>query len=73
LILGWRSFMFASFITVFAGAAGAIFYLIARALMGRRNEWFTPLPYGPYVVFGTLVMLMFRAEIGHWLWTNYSG
>jgi leader peptidase (prepilin peptidase)/N-methyltransferase len=72
LVLGWRSFMFAAFITVFAGAAGAILYLLVRALMGRRYEWFTPLPYGPYVVFGTLVMLMFRSEVADFLWTSYK-
>jgi hypothetical protein len=40
--------------------------------MGRRYEWFTPLPYGPYVVFGTLVMLMFRSEVADFLWTSYK-
>jgi len=63
LILGWRAFIFASLITVFAGAAGAIVYLVTRVLIRRRYQWFTPLPYGPYIVFGTLVMLLFREEV----------
>lgn len=63
LMLGWRAFIFAALITVFAGAVGAVVYLIGRALMRRRHRWFVPLPYGPYVVLGILVMLLFREEV----------
>jgi len=63
LILGWRAFIFASMITVFAGAAGALLYLIIRAIMRRHYQLFTPLPYGPYIVLGTLIMLLFRDEV----------
>ena len=66
-ILGWRAFIFASVITVFAGALGAVLYLAGRALMGRRHKWFTPLPYGPYIVTGTLIMLLFRDEVARLL------
>ncbi|MBI5961253.1 MAG: prepilin peptidase [Chloroflexi bacterium] len=64
LMLGWRAFIFASLITVFAGAAGALIYISARMMIRRRYRWFTPLPYGPYIVFGTLLMLFFRETIG---------
>jgi leader peptidase (prepilin peptidase) / N-methyltransferase len=67
LMLGWRSFIFAALITVFAGAVGAILYIGGRALMRRRYRWFTPLPYGPYIVIGTLVMLFFREDVAHLL------
>ncbi|HEX3053401.1 MAG TPA: A24 family peptidase [Aggregatilineaceae bacterium] len=67
LILGWRAFIFASLITVFAGALGAMLYLTARSLMRRRYRLFTPLPYGPYIVIGTLVMLLFRDEVAQLL------
>jgi prepilin signal peptidase PulO-like enzyme (type II secretory pathway) len=63
LILGWRAFIFASLITVFVGALGAIVYLAVRALLRRRYRWFTPLPYGPYIVIGTLIMLLFRDDV----------
>jgi len=66
-ILGWRAFIFASLITVFAGALGAVLYLFGRAAMGRRHKWFTPLPYGPYIVIGTLAMLLFRDEVARLL------
>ena len=62
-MIGWRAFIFASLITVFVGAAGAVFYIVIRALLGRGHRWFTPLPYGPYIVIGTLLMLYLREEV----------
>jgi leader peptidase (prepilin peptidase)/N-methyltransferase len=69
-MLGWRAFIFASLIAVFAGALGAVFYLGARAIMRQRYKWFTPLPYGPYIVLGTLILLLFRDEVGRLLGAN---
>ncbi len=63
LMLGWRAFIFAALITVFAGAVGALVYLIGLQVVRRRYKWFTPLPYGPYIVIGTLIMLLFREEV----------
>jgi leader peptidase (prepilin peptidase)/N-methyltransferase len=63
LMIGWKAFIFASLITVFTGAAGAVLYLGGRLIVRRRYRWFTPLPYGPYIVIGTLVMLLLRDEV----------
>jgi len=63
LILGWQALIFALFITVFLGAFGAMLYLISRALIRSKYSAFTALPYGPYIVAGTLIMLLFSAEI----------
>ncbi len=63
LMLGWRAFIFAALITVFVGALGAVVYLAARAMMRQRYKLFTPLPYGPYIVIATLIMLLFRDEV----------
>jgi len=63
LMLGWRSFIFAALITVFVGALGALLYIVARALSRSEYRMFTPLPYGPYIVIGTLVMLLFREDV----------
>ena len=72
LMLGWRAFIFAALIAVFAGAAGAVLYMVGRTIVGRRYRRFTPLPYGPYIVLGTLVMLLFRQEVQDLLRSNYS-
>jgi leader peptidase (prepilin peptidase) / N-methyltransferase len=63
LILGWRALIFAMFITVFLGALGAMVYLISRSLLGSKYSMFTALPYGPYIVAGTVLMLLFGAEV----------
>ena len=63
LILGWQPLIVAMFVTVFLGAAGAILYLVVRGLTRRHYSMFTPLPYGPYIVLGTLLMLLFSVEI----------
>ncbi|HMM27721.1 MAG: A24 family peptidase [Chloroflexota bacterium] len=63
IMLGWRAFIFAALITVFAGAVGALLYIAALQVMRRRHRWFTPLPYGPYIVIGTLIMLLFREQV----------
>jgi prepilin signal peptidase PulO-like enzyme (type II secretory pathway) len=72
LILGWQPLIIAMFITVFLGAAGAILYLIVRGLTRRHYSMFTPLPYGPYIVLGTLVMLLFSVEVSQLLRTPAS-
>lgn len=63
IMIGWRAFIFSALITVFAGAAGALLYIVALQVMRRRHRWFTPLPYGPYIVIGTLIMLLFREQV----------
>ena len=63
LILGPQPLIFAIYITVVAGAFGAFLYLLGRFLSRTRYSLFTPLPYGPYIVFGTVVMLLFSSDI----------
>jgi prepilin signal peptidase PulO-like enzyme (type II secretory pathway) len=63
LILGPEPLYFAMFITVFLGAAGALLWLISRRLSGTGYSMFTALPYGPYIVAGTIIILLFGAEL----------
>ncbi len=63
LILGLEAMIFALFITVFLGALGASLYLIWRIVAGQRASLLTALPYGPYIVLGTLIMLLFSTEV----------
>jgi leader peptidase (prepilin peptidase)/N-methyltransferase len=62
LILGPLSLLFATYITVFAGAIGAILFLLGRGLRRRGYNLFTALPYGPYIVLGTTIMLLFSED-----------
>lgn len=64
LILGPQALLFAMFITVMVGAFGALLFLVERNLKpGARYRLFTALPYGPYIVFGTVCMLLFNIEV----------
>ncbi len=63
LILGWQPLIFAMFITVFLGAAGAVVYIASRSLAGGRYSMFTALPYGPYIIVATTIMLLFAGEV----------
>jgi leader peptidase (prepilin peptidase)/N-methyltransferase len=63
LMLGVGATIFALFITIFLGAFGAAFYLLGRRLLGRRSGMFTALPYGPYIVAATAVMLLFAQQV----------
>lgn len=63
LMLGFSDTILAIFIAVFLGAFGAFAYLIGRALVGGRYSAFTALPYGPYIVVATLVMLLYSEPV----------
>jgi leader peptidase (prepilin peptidase)/N-methyltransferase len=63
LILGWQALLFTMFITVVLGALGAILYLVVRGLTRRHYSLFTPLPYGPYIVAGTVLLLLYNQEV----------
>jgi prepilin signal peptidase PulO-like enzyme (type II secretory pathway) len=68
LILGWEAMIIAMFITVFLGALGAVVYLTIRGLIGHYSM-FTPLPYGPYIIAGTLLLLLFADGVRSFIWT----
>ena len=64
LILGLRLFLFSMTFTIILGAAGAVLYLILLRLIGSRYSAFTALPYGPYIVAGALIMMLFPTQVG---------
>lgn len=63
LILGLGDMLFAMFLTVVLGALGALFYLVSQHVMGRNSSMIAALPYGPYIVGGTVLMLLFGPQI----------
>jgi leader peptidase (prepilin peptidase)/N-methyltransferase len=66
LMIGWQALIFAAIITVFLGAVGGVLFLTIQALRGQYSA-FTPLPYGPYIVLGTVIMMLWREDIGSFL------
>ena len=66
-MLGWQALIFAIFIAVFAGAAGALLYLAVRLFVRGKYELFTALPYGQYIVFGTIIMMLWRTPLINYL------
>jgi prepilin signal peptidase PulO-like enzyme (type II secretory pathway) len=66
-MLGWQALLFALTIAVFAGGAGALLFLVFRMFVRGKYEWFTALPYGQYIVFGTVVMMLWRTPVLNWL------
>jgi leader peptidase (prepilin peptidase)/N-methyltransferase len=66
-MLGWQALIFAIFIAVFAGAAGSLIYLVARMVQQGKYEIYTALPYGQYIVFGTIIMMLWRTPVINYL------
>ncbi len=62
-LLGFAHTIIAIFIAVFLGAFGAIAYLVIRYFLRGGYNAFTALPYGPYIVIATLVMLLYGDPI----------
>ena len=63
LILGFQGVIFVMFISIFLGSLGAIVYLSTRFLVAGRYSLFTAIPYGPYIVIATIIVLLFSEEV----------
>lgn len=62
---GWSGILFALVITVFAGGFFSLGYIVVQVLRRRYNPH-TPIPYGPFLVFGGLVMYLYGPEFVNW-------
>jgi prepilin signal peptidase PulO-like enzyme (type II secretory pathway) len=63
LILGPEALIFAMFITVFLGFVGSMAWIVSRSLSGKGHSLFTALPYGPYIIAATIIMMLFSSEV----------
>lgn len=63
LILGLENVVFVIFISIFLGSFGAIVYLLVRLLVAGHYNLFTAIPYGPYIVAATIIVLLFTDEV----------
>ena len=59
LIVGFGTVFAAMAIAIFLGGLGALTYIAALRLLGRRYEYFTPLPYAPYILAATYLVMLF--------------
>jgi len=62
LAVGWPGIVLTVLYAVVSGGIAAGLYLTIMRLRKRYNS-FTPIPYGPFIVFGAVVILLFAADI----------
>jgi leader peptidase (prepilin peptidase) / N-methyltransferase len=70
-LLGVAYTAIAMFITVFLGAIGAFVYLAMRLALKGRYNLFTAIPYGPYIIIATLIMLLYGREVWFYVFGWY--
>lgn len=64
LAVGWPAIVLTLVYTVVAGGVISALFLLVMFLR-RRNALLEPLPYGPFIVLGALIVLVFAAELRH--------
>lgn len=69
LAVGWPGIVVTIFYSVLTGGLIAALYLIIMALR-RRNSLLTPIPYGPFIVFGAVILLLFADQLRQGLLTS---
>ena len=65
LILGFPNILVAIVLAIALAGAGAAVYLALTRLRKRRYKRFTALPYAPYILMATTLVLLFQGEISH--------
>lgn len=66
IVLGWKGVLLAFFLATFIGAVIGIIGLATRKV--KRRE---PIPFGPYIVVGTLLAYFFETEIYQTYWNLF--
>ena len=64
LMLGFPNVLAAMLIAILLGGVGAALYVLVLRLRGRPYQRFTALPYAPYILTATYLVLLFQGEIG---------
>ena len=57
LILGWKALGPALLLMILSGAFAAAVFIAYKVIRTRRYRIFSAIPYGPYIAFGTAIML----------------
>jgi leader peptidase (prepilin peptidase) / N-methyltransferase len=63
LVTGFPGVIFALVIGIIVGVAGALGYLFWEALVRKRYVSFTAIPYGPFLIAGGLIMMVYGEQI----------
>jgi prepilin signal peptidase PulO-like enzyme (type II secretory pathway) len=66
LAVGWSGIVVSIFYAVLAGGVVSALYVAFMSLR-KRNSLLTPIPYGPFIVFGAVLMLLFSSEVKQFL------
>lgn len=66
LVTGFPGVVFALVIGILVGFVGALAYLLWEAFVRKRYVAFTAIPYGPFLVIGALVMMIYGEQIVYW-------
>jgi leader peptidase (prepilin peptidase)/N-methyltransferase len=66
LITGLPGVILALVITLLSAGLGAAVYWFVRAVIQRKYTLFTPIPYGPFLVLGGFIMMVYGPEIIEW-------
>jgi leader peptidase (prepilin peptidase)/N-methyltransferase len=66
LITGLPGVFFALLITLLSAGLGAALFWFVRAVIQRRYTLFTPIPYGPFLVLGGFIMMIYGPGIIEW-------
>ena len=64
LIVGFPDIIVAIYVTIFAGGLGAIALISARYAKTGSYLGFAIMPYGPFIVAGALIVLLYGRELG---------
>lgn len=66
IVVGWKGVLVAFFLATLIGAVIGII-----GLATRKMERGKPIPFGPYIVIGTLISYFFETEILHLYWNLF--
>lgn len=67
LAVGFPRIAVALMITILAGGIAAGAFMLYRSLIRRDYSQFSAIAYGPYIILGTLVMLLWSEDVGSFL------
>jgi prepilin signal peptidase PulO-like enzyme (type II secretory pathway) len=65
LTVGWTAILFAIPIAIFSAGFFSVAYILVQVLR-RRYTPYMPIPYGPFLVLGALVMYFYGRELAAW-------